>query len=228
MIMEDKIITMCSSCVNGTNHRVLFQTQQESEKIDPFSKDKKPKNSKQEYCVVQCLGCETISFLRITKFEGKDPWHENFPDDDDDYDSALGSLSYEDMRELPKVIQRLYEEVEEALDSQSLVLTGMGLRALVEAVCKDQNIKGTNLKEKISALHSQGLISKVEEPILDKLRQIGNDSAHEIQSLPINKLEYAFGIINHILRSIYVLPRLNERLSLKPQKKKPVVVRGGG
>lgn len=86
------------------------------------------------------------------------------------------------------------------------------MRTLVEAICIHQNIEGKNLKDKIENLHKAGLISTSEAPILDKLRLIGNVSAHQIKKLNINKLEYALDIINHVLKSIYILPKINRKL----------------
>ena len=90
----------------------------------------------------------------------------------------------------------------------------MGLRMLVEAICLEQKIPGLNLQSKIRKLHELGMISKNELPILDKLRLIGNDSAHKIKSFSIDKLSYALDIINHIIKSIYVLPKINKLLKL--------------
>jgi hypothetical protein len=220
--MEKKFKTHCNFCSAETNHLSLFSKIVSVDKIDLDSKKFDLTKCEEEYSVVECQGCNSISFLVKRMFDGKEPEIENFPESFNEYDSVLGSLSDEDIRLLPRLIHDLYTEVEEAIDNYSLVLAGIGLRTLVEAVCIDQKIKGVNLQSKIKELQVQGFISKYEEPILDKLRQIGNVSAHEIKNLPINKLEYAMGIINHILRSIYVLPKLNKKLNLDPKVKKKI------
>ena len=115
---------------------------------------------------------------------------------------------------MPKLLNDLYEEVEGAFKENSNILAGVGLRMLVEALCLEQKIKGRNLQEKIKNLHTSGLISANEVPILDKLRLIGNFSAHEIKGLSISKLEYALDIVNHVLKSIYILPKINKKLRL--------------
>jgi hypothetical protein len=85
---------------------------------------------------------------------------------------------------------------------------------LVEAICLDQSIIGSNLLKKIEKLHHEGFISKSELPILDKLRITGNDSAHKIKGLSMYKLELALGIVNHVLTSIYILPVINKKLEI--------------
>src|SRR5579859_1381245 len=157
--MEAKIKTHCNSCSGETNHQVLFFKTVASEEIDLDSKKLDLAKCEEDYCIIECLGCDSLSFLIVTRFDGKAPKFENLPESYDDYDSLLGSLSDDDIRELPRVIRDLYTEVEDAIDNYSLVLAGIGLRTLVEAVCIDQNIKGFSLQDKIRELQLQGLIS---------------------------------------------------------------------
>lgn len=73
---------------------------------------------------------------------------------------------------------------------------------------------------KIKKLSEEGLISTNEHPILDKLRLIGNASAHSIKSIDIEYLEYALEIVNHIIKSIYILPNIDKKLTKALMKKK--------
>src|SRR5258707_3775139 len=188
--MNQQVVTYCGSCDGDKHHVKLF-----SKKVkDPLLK------SDEEYAVVQCLGCKTVSFLQIVKPNRKSakPIHYNYPDDDFDQ-----FLPEDNVESLPRAIGQLYEELFVAFDSESPILAGIGLRTLVESVCIDQKIQGKNLQVRIQGLHNKGFISARELPILDKLRLIGNASAHEIKSLPMQKLEIALGIINHVLVIIY-------------------------
>ncbi len=137
---------------------------------------------------------------------------ENFPNKEYDLDVVL--LSEQQQSTLPKIFRNLYEEVEGAFKEESNILAGVGLRMLVEAICMERKIKGKNLQEKIKNLSPAGLISANEIPILDKLRLIGNFSAHEIKSFSNEMLDYALEIINHILKTIYLLPQINRKLKI--------------
>jgi hypothetical protein len=179
-----------------------------------------------EFFVVECQGCNEISFLHIERQYTKrwklnSVFHHNYPEMDfgslQDYDF----LSDEEIQELPKTIARLYSEITDAFECDSSILSGIGLRTLVEAICLDQKINGGNLEKKIKGLHDKGLISGSELPILDKLRLIGNVSAHDIKSLSMRKLNYALSIVNHVIKSIYILPRLDKGIKLRPKKRKP-------
>ena len=124
-------------------------------------------------------------------------------------------LDFEHKELLPKKIQRLYDQIESAFESDSDIGAGLLLRTMIEAICINLKIPGRNLQAKLDGLLIKGLIATVERPILDKLRLIGNDSAHKIKSLSMDKLELALSIVNHVLRSIYILPKINRQLRLK-------------
>jgi hypothetical protein len=203
--MTKKVFTYCGFCDGFTHQTKLFSKKTKDHLL----------RTDEEYSVVQCLGCKTVSFFRVSKPNRKSAKaiHYNYPSDDEFNDHQFLADEFIDV--LPKSIGLLYDEVIGSFDSESPILSGIGLRALVESICIDQRIQGNNLKARIQGLHSKGLISTTELPILDKLRLIGNISAHEIKSLPIAKLEIALGIINHVLMSIYILPKFNKLLRLK-------------
>lgn len=203
--MTKRVYTYCGSCDADTHQKRLFSKRYK----DPVMK------ADEEYSVIECLGCKTVSFFLISKPNRKSAKaiHYHYPADDGFNDNQF--LAGEFITILPKSIARLYNEVIDSFAANSTILSGIGLRTLVESVCIDQKIQGKNLKDRIQGLHNKGLISATEFPILDKLRLIGNTSAHEIKSLPIRKLDIALGIINHVLMSIYILPKFNKLLKLK-------------
>ncbi len=205
------IYTDCENCNEETNHKVLYK---KAVRIN----DSKSKIDEQKewYCVTQCAGCDTHYFVLRTFFPGpgKDKklhyYDMHFPSEGE----SFNFISFEDEAELPLMVSSLYKEVKATFNSGSPVLAGIGLRTLVEAICKQQNISGRNLKDKIISLHRNGQISTSELPILDKLREIGNFSAHEIKTFSMDKLSYALEIVNHVLRSIYILPKINKKLKI--------------
>jgi hypothetical protein len=203
--MTKTVLTYCSECDGDKNHKKLF-----SKIVKGYTK------SVEEFSIIECMGCNAVSFLQTVKLSKKSKaMHFNYPDDSDAF---YNFLSEEHTKFFPKKIRNFYEEVVSAFETDSAVLLGVGLRVLVEAICVHQGIPGNNLLKKIEALHREGFISKSELPILDKLRIIGNDSAHKMKSLPMNKLELAVGIVNHILTSIYILPIINKRLKIDTLK----------
>ncbi len=210
--------THCNDCIKNTNHVVLFK--KEFTTFNDFYPENSPSYKESEsYMVVQCAGCEQPSFLLRTigtQFATEDEeighFDENFPDRY--YDTDFPLLSEEEQLRLPTLLRNLYGEVEAAFESESNILAGVGLRMLVEGICLERKIAGKNLLEKIKNLHSANLLSANEVPILDKLRQIGNFSAHSIKGFSTKDLQYALEIINHVLKTIYILPLINKRLKI--------------
>ena len=206
--MQKVIETSCYECNSVTHQTPLFLKKVQT--IDDRS---------MSYMVIECGGCKNISFVvrePLTDIiHGENDYVDfNYPTEEDPLYAKYTFLRLEDENRLPKKIYNLYQEVRLVFNTDSNILAGIGLRMLVEAICINQKIPGNTLQDKIKKLHQNGIISTTELPILDKLRLIGNDSTHKIKSFPMNKLSYALDIVNHILKSIYVLPAINKLLKI--------------
>ena len=215
--MPKTITTKCLICQSDTNQKVLFSKIVIEHQDDDAYKDSETTEDT-NYMTIQCAGCNTISFVkRMTVKDNKDENDSHFSIDEN-YPETNGEfynfLTDDEKRMLPKLLYKLYDEVISAFDTDSEILAGLGLRTLVEAICIEQKISGANLQKKIINLKEQGLISNNETPILDKLRLIGNFAAHEIKGLPLDILSYALDIVNHVLKSIYILPKINRKIKI--------------
>jgi len=111
----------------------------------------------------------------------------------------------------PKVFQhlnpdlkRLYVEVVACLNTNCLVLCTMGLRALIEEICRDKQITGNNLYAKIEGLitflPSRNLIDA-----LHAFRWAGNYAAHENDPLSREEARLATEVIEDLLNFLYDL-----------------------
>lgn len=170
-----------------------------------------------EYQVVQCLGCETLSFRRTNSnsedspiLVGPDEWEENI------YEELFpsphkGRQSVSDADLLPDKIQRIYEETLGALNNQHGVLCGIGVRAIVETVCKDKSATGHDLYTKINSLIGLGVLTQDGADILHKLRSLGNTAAHEVRPHTPKELSLAFDVVDHLLLGVYILPEHAKR-----------------
>jgi len=210
--MAREVQTFCGICELDT-----FQTALYTKKVP--GKNEYYDDS-QYYMVLQCNGCREVSFLLRTANpnaidEDDEPFFDrNYSGEYDPDDEDFNFLRDEDYDRLPSKIRGLYDELMYNLDAEARISAGIILRTIVEAICLNQAVPGNNLFQKIRNMHAGGLISKNELPILDKLREIGNLSTHEIKSLPLEKLAYAVDIVNHVLISVFVLPKINKRLKI--------------
>ena len=107
---------------------------------------------------------------------------------------------------LPSKWGVIYHETLAAINSGQPVLAGIGIRAIVETVCKDKNTKGDDLSKRINDLVNQGLLTNDGATILHKLRTLGNEAAHEVKPHDNSQLNLAMNVIDHLLQGVYILP----------------------
>ncbi len=203
------------TCLGITDHTVMAAMDQEDGDIhmDWWTRHQ----------VVMCQGCKTLSFRQVTgsteDYEqvGDQEWisHERvqlYPARKTD-SRGLGK----DVERLPDEVARLYEETRTALVNAAPVLTGIGLRALVETVCKEKNAPGVKLFQKIDGLVTLGVLTKTDATVLHQIRAIGNDAAHEAKPHPDEQLSLALEVVEHLLKSVYVMPfKLAKFMKPKP------------
>jgi hypothetical protein len=208
---NNSIKTKCPECAGNTNHSLLFEISQPE--IDY------PETTL-VFQIVQCKGCDTISLLYSELEEGLIECEFNFPSDHlYNFASQEIFLKYPERKKIPKIIQDVYKEMESALKTDLYLLAGIGLRTIVEAICIDQKVTGRNLQTKISILKELGHVSDKALPFIDRLREIGNISAHQIQTIDTDSLKHAVEIINHLLKSVYILPQINKKIKTPSIKK---------
>jgi len=211
----NKVRALCASCDKVTNHAILanHNTSGESDEGDI---------SWWRSCqIIQCLGCEEISFRdSSTCTEDFDPHTGQLEETVLLYpDRTEGRDPMPDYQEFPIKTQRIYLETLKALNHQTPILAAIGLRALIESICLDLKTKAKNLAKKIDELADLGFLSKKQAQFLHNHRFMGNEAAHEIVAPKPEHLVAAFDIAETLLKTIYVLPDMADQLK-KPATKK--------
>jgi len=200
----------CTKCSGRTAHKVLASVDFDGEEKDGnwwFAWTEK-------YQIIQCQGCKSLSF-RLAKSNSEDIYP---VDDQGNCEHAEDVSLYppriegveglgDELRYLPPNVARIYEESLMALTNQAPVLVGIGLRALVETVCKDNNANGKDLQAKINSLVTASVLTPVEASVLHKIRTLGNAAVHEVKPHTDLQLRLAMGIVEHLLKAVYILPR---------------------
>ncbi len=197
----------CHKCGKQTNHKVLAEKQNSS-------RDEEDMAWRETHYLAQCAGCDAITYAIETwseydwnpqSGEIETTW-KTYPRGATERQPIDGEL------ELPTKVRVIYKEVIGAMNAQLPVLSGVGLRALIESICRDQKIAGGNLEKLIDGLATSGVLSKVQADILHTHRFLGNVAAHEITSAQPRELVAALEIAENILRTIYVLPNLSKQV----------------
>ncbi len=202
-----KIDCRCRECNRDTKHEILTEaTHRGTYGPAGFGVDWAV-----DYQVVRCLGCETLSFRRAEGTEedmvqvGEDEW-EYQPRVDVYPSPSTGRLALPDSNLLPEKVHRIYGETLSALNETQPVLCGIGVRAIVETICKDKSAVGNDLFNKINHLVAIGVLTPDGAAILHKVRTLGNHAAHEVKPHSLQELGLAFDVIDHLLLGVYILP----------------------
>lgn len=205
----EPLLLPCASCVSGKKqHRVLARVTEDGSEGDS-------NHSFDWHCkfdLVQCGGCLRVSYRIVTSDS------EDYDYDDDNKMSynehetlypprvegrqSLGS----DVWFLPPQIRAVYDEVLTATANQLPVLAGIGLRALVEAVCKEKQAAGVTLDQRIRWLEDNKILTPSGAKILHHIRNLGNGAAHEIKPHSKEELQLALEVVEHLFKDVYVLP----------------------
>jgi len=208
------VMEPCSTCGRPTKHLVLKAVEYSHGLRD----GRAAFDAWETHQVIECQGCQTVGFRHV---------HEDSedlePNEDGDalvpvstiklYPSRVaGRRELENAYLLPSTIRKIYDETREALGSGLLVLAGIGLRALVEAVCNERQAAGRNLEERIDALISQGVLTASGAEILHSLRLMGNTAAHEVKPHPVDDLIIGLDVVEYVLNGTYLLPQLASTL----------------
>lgn len=203
MITPDKRVQWldCVSCSRNTKHSTLHY-----EDNSIFEEDYE-REATESWSIVRCEGCGSTSFLATVERDGYEDGEEvTFIDKVLYPRRVFGRPPLKDTRYVPVEIQRMYYQTREALCNDMNVLAGIGIRALVEVVCKQRNAPGGNLQQRIDGLVQTGDLTSAGAAILHSLRTMGNDAAHEVKAHSSEDLATAFEVVEHLLTGIYILP----------------------
>jgi len=197
---------VCKECSRETLHSIVSSFSESS------SEDCGGGNSVDWNCdnqTIQCLGCETVSFRTISSCsEDMDYDHDGpyYPETIKYYPGRTENLKSIDSYLLPHSIQPIYKETVLSIENEQYVLAGIGIRAIVETICKALDADGRDLYNKIDSLKDKSIVTPEGAKILHKLRVLGNDAAHEVKAHNSRQLELAMQIIEHMLDGTYIIP----------------------
>ena len=125
---------------------------------------------------------------------------------------VAGRPLLDDYYMLPHGIVSIYKQTHEAISSGQSILAGIGLRAIVEAVCEEKKATGPNLLKRIDDLVGKGVVTQSGVDILHSIRLMGNASAHEVKPNTEEELTTALEVVEHLLLGVYIIPHKAQKL----------------
>jgi hypothetical protein len=174
-----------------------------------------------DFHIVVCGGCRAVSFCKESS-NSEDMEHDDYGDLRPAVLRTLyppriaGRSELENAYLLPSDVYSIYRETHAALCTPLPVLAGIGIRAIVETVCKEKAAPGDRLVDQIDGLTSMNLITPDGAKILHSLRVLGNKAAHQVKPHTAEELGVAFVVIENLLQSVYILPELAKKLPQPP------------
>ncbi len=236
----------CAQCKRETNHVVLQSVDSDGAEVIGCYENDQPDiiDWSNNYQIIQCQGCDAISFRHVSCFSearqqiGPDKWDDGsttwlYPKRSDK------TRPIKEYYNVPNTLRRLYRETLECFNNDALTLCAAGLRAIIEGICADQSIadgpvqitkpdgsteirRRDNLEGRIAGLGEKGILTQKYAAILHEHRFLGNEAVHELSQPTHNELNLAMEIVEHILDALYEMPdkaALLHRIRAKRRKK---------
>lgn len=234
---NSKLSVKCNTCKRDTYHTVIravdYKLTYEAEP-ERVVEDGLGLNGTAQ--IIVCDGCNTISF-RDQYFFSEDPGPNVSIYPPREEQSAIDELYLRDeIYAVPHIVKTIYYETLSAIKRDSPTLAGIGLRAIIELVCKDKGINVRGIETKIDKLVEKGFLTCEGAEILHGIRIIGNEAAHDGKAPKRKQINAAMKIIDHLLLGIYiipeeaadVLPKRQKKTTKKKNTKKKAASKSGG
>ena len=214
----------CNHCRVKTTHRTIV----EACTVEDFTDDGEV-FSWNSYHISECMGCHMVSFIKDIRFsEDEDTFHpdygkKNFKgiiypilEEGALTESQLSQLQFV----LPDKVKAIYEETLTAIKNKLFIIAGIGLRAILDTVCRERKIGQARqpLAARLQIMCDINLITEQEKTVLSTVKDLGNDSAHEGKSLNAYEVESVLLTVEYLLGKIYLLPAIQRDLERGKEK----------
>jgi hypothetical protein len=167
--------------------------------------------------IIKCKGCGDVSFLHNNWFS-EDMNDEGFIPPTTRIYPMRGKdiLTAKGFYNLEPSVRNIYKETIDCFNNKALVLCAVGIRAIVEGICKiEKVVSGTipgdkqrisrGLDGKIYGLVEKGVITRKHADFLHALRFLGNKAVHELMQPSTTELKLSIDIIENMIENLYEL-----------------------
>ncbi len=193
----------CRTCNGLRNHKIIAEKKLKGSEDDSYFQ------SIDNYYIIECLGCETLSFLHVygdtEMVEYNSEGEPHYVYDTNIYPTVIEhGNKIQHTHYLPITIGHIYNETISAFKAKAYILTAAGFRAVIEATCNDLKIKKGSLSKRIDLLYEKGFLTLNESKRLHSIRFLGNDALHEMEEPKKGQLLILLEIVNHLLENLFI------------------------
>ncbi len=171
-----------------------------------------------------CEGCETGTLGDYYLFDATDEEYKKRMQENYTPERTQFYTKAKNFKQLPKKLTSIYKETLSAFNNNLVILCAVGIRSLLEGICADKSISGSNLKEKVDNMVA--ILPKSIVISLHSIRFIGNEAAHELNAPTTDDLRMAIEICEDLLNYLYELDYKARRLSTTQKNKNSATKKG--
>lgn len=196
---EQEKVLLCYHCGNKTLMKRLARHGLEEPMFDIQGNELSGSFLYKEWNLYRCPVCMEVTLVHVWWDEFGDEWYLV------DEMILYPAISINN-KPIPENTRKRYEALLKVknVDREQCI---MGIRRVMESICKDKDAKGKDLKEKIIDLSNKGILPPKLGDMGHLLRVLGNSAAHaddvEFTDNIVNK---AIDFISVILDYVYVIP----------------------
>ncbi|MBI5382853.1 MAG: DUF4145 domain-containing protein [Opitutae bacterium] len=198
----------CNRCDGDTNHEEVWMGQRSDNLYSKgdSEEDGPPITEITEFRLWRCIGCEAVLLEQRYGLDIDDEWRYQYHPK-----PARYSVKAKYFTKLPERLSTIYKEAVICFNSAAWTLCAIGLRALIEGICRENGISGKTIEKKIDGLKKVLPESIVNN--LHSLRFMGNQAAHELEPPSGYDLAVALEICEDLLNYLYELDYKTSRLA---------------
>lgn len=230
--MDKKMMkALCGTCGIETNCEVIISESSRSDGDYEYPDEV-------VLLVTKCLGCNKYTVSRVTICDSDMYFDENGKLVCPQTTKIIYPKYYNKNISREKFIESFKTKIEEldsccpseillilreclyAYEFRLNTLSTVGLRMIVDSVCQEKEKSGEIPKAKRDDLLEKGYINKEQKAILEKIVDYGNDAAHKFNPLKNNDIEICFDVIEILLKNIYHLPKIKNKLPESKRNKR--------
>lgn len=204
---DQEVKVSCGGCRSRTWHKVIQSVDESGSEAERGGGEWQA-----HFQIIQCQGCKAFSFrqagvnpddfrqVSLGRWETMET-ETVFPS------RTAGRLPLRDASVLPDQLRTLYVETLSAMNNRQPLLSGIGVRAILETLCRDRKAEGKDLPQKLRALATDGVLTRQGAEILLLLRNLGSqEPQQDVVPHSAEELALAMDVIEHLLQGSYVLP----------------------
>jgi hypothetical protein len=204
----------CNTCKGDTNHELTFLHERSNELVRSGDERDEPTGFEEawEYRLWVCRGCDAATLEEAYTNTGlldakarHQVWQSTYHPT-----RKRRSRPLKRFHQLDAKLESIYREVIESFNAELRTLCAVGLRALLEGICAEKEVRGPNLYKLIEGM-KEHLPSNIVQS-LHSFRFMGNEAAHELQAPTRRDLELAIEVMEDLMNFLYELDYKAQKL----------------